>query len=124
MNKRRDKRGRILHNGEYQLPDGRYRYKYTDSFGKRKYVYSLRLDHNDPMPKGHKNAPALRDLEKQIQADMFRECRRNSRKTTWFPPLGKMRPLARDGVSREVPCSALKGETVPLHFCKSFQFLA
>ena len=22
-----------------------------------------------------------------------RECRRNSRKTTWFPPLGKMRPL-------------------------------
>ena len=43
----------------------------------------------------------------------MRECRRNSRKTTWFPPLGKMRPLARDGVSREVPCSALKGETVP-----------
>ena len=48
MNKRRDKRGRILHSGECQLPDGRYRYKYTDSFGERKYVYSLRLDHNDP----------------------------------------------------------------------------
>ena len=31
MNKRRDKRGRILHSGECQLPDGRYRYKYTDS---------------------------------------------------------------------------------------------
>jgi len=71
MNKRRDKRGRILHSGECQLPDGRYRYKYTDSFGKHKYVYSLRLDHNDPMPQGHKSAPALRDLEKQIQADLF-----------------------------------------------------
>ena len=29
------------------------------------------------------------------------------------PPLTPTRELARDGVSREVPCSALKGETVP-----------
>ena len=26
-----------------------------------------------------------------------RECRRNSRKTTWFPPLGKMTPLPATG---------------------------
>ena len=26
-------------------------------------------------------------------AFVTRECRRNSRKTTWVPPLGKMRPL-------------------------------
>ena len=28
-------------------------------------------------------------------------------------PCGRSLTLARDGVSREVPCSALKGETVP-----------
>ncbi len=28
--KRRDKRGRILHNGEMQMPDGRYRFKYDE----------------------------------------------------------------------------------------------
>lgn len=27
--KRRDHRGRILHNGEIQLSDGRYRFKYV-----------------------------------------------------------------------------------------------
>ena len=29
------------------------------------------------------------------------------------PPSWQDEALARDGVSREVPCSALKGETVP-----------
>ena len=48
--KRRDSRGRILHNGEMQMSDGRYRYKYLDSFGKEKVIYSWRLDHNDKMP--------------------------------------------------------------------------
>ena len=42
-----------------------------------------------------------------------RECRRNSRKTTWFPPLGKMRPLPATASQGKSPCSALKGETVP-----------
>ena len=32
--KRRDHRGRILHNGEIQLSDGRYRFKYVDEMGK------------------------------------------------------------------------------------------
>lgn len=31
--KRRDKRGRILRNGEIQMENGRYRFKYTDSLG-------------------------------------------------------------------------------------------
>ena len=35
--KRRDNKGRILHNGEFQMSDGRYRFKYTDSFGKVKF---------------------------------------------------------------------------------------
>ncbi|MBP5311006.1 MAG: integrase DNA-binding domain-containing protein, partial [Lachnospiraceae bacterium] len=43
MNKRRDNRGRILHNGEIQMADGRYRFKYTDTNGKVKYLFSYRL---------------------------------------------------------------------------------
>ena len=35
-----------------------------------------------------------------------RECRRNSRKTTWFPPLGKMRPLPATESQRTPPGSA------------------
>lgn len=69
--KRRDNRGRILHNGEIQLPDGRYKFKYVDEDGKEKAVYSLRLDHNDRMPAGKKNVLSLRELEKKIQADKF-----------------------------------------------------
>ena len=39
--KRRDKRGRILHNGEIQMPDGRYRYKYTDGFGEVRWIRTI-----------------------------------------------------------------------------------
>lgn len=70
-NKRKDKKGRNLRSGEIQLADGRYRFKYTDSFGKLHYAYSWRLEHNDPTPMGKKKQPALRDIEKQIQADAF-----------------------------------------------------
>lgn len=69
--KRRDKRGRILHNGEIQMPDGRYRYKYTDSYGEVRYVYSWRLDKNDTMPTGKKTEPSLREKERLIAADVF-----------------------------------------------------
>lgn len=69
--KRRDKKGRILHNGEYQMPDGRYRFKYIDSDGREKAVYSLRLDHNDATPQGRKRTLSLREMKKQIQADLF-----------------------------------------------------
>lgn len=69
--KRRDNRGRILHNGEVQMKDGRYRYKYKDAFGAEKVVYSWRLDHNDRAPEGKKRTASLRELEKQIQADLF-----------------------------------------------------
>ena len=54
IEKRRDNRGRLLHNGEVQLPDGRYRFKYTDAWGQVRAVYSLRLDHNDLAPQGKK----------------------------------------------------------------------
>ena len=65
--KRRDSRGRILHNGEMQMSDGRYRYKYLDSFGKEKVIYSWRLDHNDRMPVVKKKAPSLREMENRFR---------------------------------------------------------
>ena len=69
--KRRDNRNRILREGEYQRTDGRYRFRYIDEDGKEKNVYSWRLDRNDPMPKGKKREPSLREKEKQIKADLF-----------------------------------------------------
>lgn len=69
--KRRDSRGRILRNGEIQMADGRYRYKYVDSLGEEKYVYSWKLDRNDRMPAGKKAELSLREKEKQIAADQF-----------------------------------------------------
>ena len=49
--KRRDNRNRILHEGEYQRADGRYRFRYVDIHGNEGNLYSWRLDHNDPIPK-------------------------------------------------------------------------
>ena len=69
--KRRDKRNRILREGEYQRADGRYQYRYIDENGKEKWVYSWRLDKNDPTPRGKKWELSLREKEKQIQADLF-----------------------------------------------------
>ena len=71
--KRRDKRNRILHNGETQRADGRYRFKYIDTDGKEKSVYSWRLDHNDPHPKDKRKDLSLREKEKQIEQDMFNQ---------------------------------------------------
>ena len=72
MNKRRDNKGRILHTGETQMPDGRYRFKYTDSTGKVRAVYSYRLERHDRMPKDiKKHGPSIRELEHQIEADLF-----------------------------------------------------
>lgn len=71
--KRRDKRNRILHNGETQRPDGRYRFTYLDTDGNKKDVYSWRLDHNDPFPKGKKKDLSLREKEKEIEQDLFHQ---------------------------------------------------
>ena len=71
--KRRDHRGRILHVGESQRPDGRYAYKYKDLFGKQRVVYSWRLDKNDRMPAGKAHDLSLREKERQIQQDLFNQ---------------------------------------------------
>ena len=49
--KRRDNRNRILHEGEYQSADGRYRYRYIDENGQENNVYSWRLEKNNRMPR-------------------------------------------------------------------------
>lgn len=67
--KRRDKKNRVLHNGEIQKEDGRYRYKYILN-GKEMYLYSWRLVESDPMPVGKRPGPSLRELEKQVNNDL------------------------------------------------------
>lgn len=69
--KRRDSKGRLLHNGEIQQKNGRYRFKYYDITGKDRYLYSWRLDRNDKTPAGKTAGPSLRELEKQLQVDQF-----------------------------------------------------
>ena len=54
---RKDKRGRNLHKGEYQRPDGRYAYAYRYN-GKRVFIYDTDL-------------ASLRKKERQIQADLI-----------------------------------------------------
>ena len=69
--KRRDNRNRILHEGEYQRADGHYRFRYVDIHGNEGNLYSWRLDHNDPIPKGKKMELSLREKKKQLEQDMF-----------------------------------------------------
>ncbi len=64
---RRDNKGRKLATGESQDKDGRYRYKYNDSSGRRKSVYSWRLTESDPYPKGKRKDISLREKEKVIE---------------------------------------------------------
>ncbi len=52
--KRKDKKGRVLKDGESQRSNGTYQYRYTDIRGKRKYIYASTL-------------PELREREQEIQ---------------------------------------------------------
>jgi len=71
--KRRDNRNRILHVGESQRPDGRYAYKYKDLNGETRFVYSWRLDKNDRAPSGKARGTSLREKERQIQQNLFKQ---------------------------------------------------
>ncbi len=57
--KRRDNKGRILKTGESQRKDGRYLYKYIDSFGKQQFVYSWKLVATDRVPAGKRDCISL-----------------------------------------------------------------
>lgn len=68
--KRRDSRGRLLRVGESQRADGRYEFKFTDSGGTRRTVYSWRLVETDKTPYGKRESEPLRDMEEKIHRDM------------------------------------------------------
>ena len=66
--KGRDNKGRILQMGEWQEPNGRYRYIYNDAIGKRKIIYSWRLTEANPVPAHKHKDVLLREKEKQVQS--------------------------------------------------------
>lgn len=64
--KRKDKRGRILRNGECQRKDGLYQYEYVDPTGATKFLYSWKLEPTDTLPKGKRRCLSLREKEREI----------------------------------------------------------
>lgn len=68
--KRRDNRNRILRTGESQRKDGRYVYKYTNTFGKTQFAYAWKLVPTDKTPAGKRDDISLREKEKKIQKDL------------------------------------------------------
>lgn len=65
--RRRDSKGRILKDNEYQRKDGKYEYKYEDVDGERKSVYSWRLERTDATPAGKRYDKSLREKEEEIR---------------------------------------------------------
>lgn len=74
QNKRKDTKGRILRRGEFQRKDGKYEYKYVDSTGTRRSVYSWKLVQTDKVSQQRNKGKALRDIEKDIEKDMLDMC--------------------------------------------------
>ena len=68
--KRRDSKNRVLRSGESQRKDGRYAYKYVDTFGKPQFVYAWKLVPTDTPPAGKREDISLREKEKAIQKDL------------------------------------------------------
>ena len=68
--KRRDKKNRILRNGESQRADGRYAYVYVDGNGKQKFLYSWKLESTDKVPQGKRDCVALREKIKALKKDL------------------------------------------------------
>ena len=56
VERRKDNKGKILKDGETQRKDGRYQYRYIDTFGKRRAIYG-------------KTLKELREKEEQILKD-------------------------------------------------------
>lgn len=67
--RRKDGKGRNLRDGEDQMPDGRYRFRYIDGNGKRQAVYSWCLVPTDKAPVGKRKGPCLREKEEGIHRD-------------------------------------------------------
>lgn len=68
--KRKDNKGRVLRDNEFQRADGRYEYKYFNVNNERKSVYSWRLTETDVAPDGKRDCECLRELERRLQRDV------------------------------------------------------
>lgn len=68
--KRKDRKGRILRNGECQRKDGLYQYTYVDLDGRTKCLYSWKLEPTDPLPQGKRKCKSLREKEREVQRNM------------------------------------------------------
>ena len=64
--KRKDKKNRILKDGETQCKDGRYRFTFYEN-GKQKCFYSWKLERTDSLPQGKRECIALRDKEEELR---------------------------------------------------------
>ena len=82
MEKRRDNKGRVLRNGEVQRPDGKYMFRYTDSSGVRRTVYSWKLVSTDKVKDGQRDSQSLREKEKLIFKDLDDKIRTNDAENT------------------------------------------
>lgn len=80
--KRRDKKKRILRNGESQRKDGRYAYKYMDNSGKSHFVYSWKLEKTDKLPNGKRDCESLREMERRIKKELEKGIDPSSNKIT------------------------------------------
>lgn len=67
--RRKDVKERNLRDGEDQMPDGRYRFRYIDKNGKRQAIYSWCLVPTDKVPAGKRDGLSLREKEAEIQKD-------------------------------------------------------
>lgn len=68
---KKDNKGRNLKEGEDQLNNGRYRYRYRQADGKRISIYSWKLVPSDRVPAGKKDCLSLREMEMEIQRDVM-----------------------------------------------------
>lgn len=66
---RRDAKNRVLRPGESVRANGKYQYKYHID-GKPHFVYSWKLEPTDKLPKGKQPCLSLREMEKQINAEL------------------------------------------------------
>lgn len=67
---RRDNRRRILRTGESQNKEGRYVYKYINSLGEQKFIYSWKLVPTDRVPKGKRDDISLREKIAEVQRNL------------------------------------------------------
>lgn len=68
---RRDNKGRLLHPGEVQRPNGRYMFRYKDPEGNRRSVSSYRLLPWDIGKDGTSDQECLRDMELRVRRSLI-----------------------------------------------------